>query len=32
MLFTTEGFLEVATKNCPRWDLNSQTLNSILTL
>ena len=32
MLFTIEGFLKVATKNCPWWDLNSQTLNSIQTL
>ena len=29
MVFTTEGFLEVAIESWPEWDLNPQPLNSI---
>ena len=29
MVFTTEGFLEVAIQSWPKWDLNPQPLNSI---
>ena len=32
MVFTTEGFLEVALKSCPEWDLNPRPLNSVQTL
>ena len=29
MVFTTEGFLEVAIENWPEWDLNPRTLNPV---
>ena len=29
MVFTTEGFLEVATESWPEWDLNARPLNSV---
>ena len=29
MIFTTEGFFEVAIESWPEWDLNPQPLNSI---
>ena len=29
MIFTTEGFLEVAIESWPEWDLNPRTLNSV---
>ena len=29
MVFSTEGFLEVARKSWPKWDLNPQPLNSV---
>ena len=32
MVFTTEGFLEVAIESLPEWDLNPQPLNSVQTL
>ena len=32
MVFTTEGFLEVAMGSWPQWDLNPQPLNSVQTL
>ena len=32
MVFTTEGFLEVAIENWPGWDLNPRPLNSVQTL
>ena len=32
MVFTIEGFLEVAIENCPEWDLNPRPLNSVQTL
>ena len=32
MVFTTDGFLEVAIESWPEWDLNPRTLNSVLTL
>ena len=32
MVFTTEGFLEVAIENWPEWDLNPRPLNSVQTL
>ena len=32
MVFTSEGFFEVAIENCPEWDLNSRRLNSVQTL
>ena len=32
MVFTTEGFFEVATESWPEWDLNPQPLNSVQTL
>ena len=32
MVFTTEGFLEVAIESWPEWDLNPQPLNSVQTL
>ena len=32
MVFTAEGFFEVATENWPDWDLNLWTLNFVLTL
>ena len=32
MVFTTEGFFEVAIKSWPEWDLNPQPLNSGQTL
>ena len=32
MLFTTEGFLEVAIESRPEWDLNPRPLNSVQTL
>ena len=31
MVFTTEGFLEVAIESWPEWDLNSRPLNSVQT-
>ena len=31
-VFTTEGFLEVARESWPKWDLNTQALNSVQTL
>ena len=31
MVFTTEGFLEVAIESWPEWDLNQQPLNSVQT-
>ena len=32
MVFTTEGFLEVAIEIWPEWDLNPRPLNSVQTL
>ena len=32
MVFTTEGFLEVAIESWPKWDLNPRPLNSVQTL
>ena len=32
MVFTNEGFLEVAIESYPEWDLNPQQLNSVLML
>ena len=32
MVFTTEGFLEVAIESWPEWDLNPRPLNSTQTL
>ena len=32
MLFTTEGFFEVAIESWPEWDLNPQPMNSDQTL
>ena len=32
MVFTTEGFLEVAIESWPEWDLNPRPLNSVQTL
>ena len=32
MVFTTEGFLEVAIESWPKWDLNPLPLNSVQTL
>ena len=32
MVFTAEGFLEVAIESWPEWDLNPQSLNSTQTL
>ena len=32
MVFTTEGFLEVAVESLPKWNLNPQPLNSVQTL
>ena len=32
VVFTTEGFLEVAIESRPEWDLNPQPLNSVQTL
>ena len=32
MVFTTEGFFEVAIESWPEWDLNPRPLNSIQTL
>ena len=32
MVFTTEGFLEVAVESWPEWDLNPRPLNSVQTL
>ena len=32
MVFTTEGFFEVAIESWPEWDLNPQPLNSVQTL
>ena len=32
MVFTTEGFFEVAVESWPEWDLNSGPLNSVQTL
>ena len=29
VLFTTEGFLEVAIESWPMWDLNPRSLNSV---
>ena len=29
MIFTTEGFFEIAIERWPEWDLNPQPLNSI---
>ena len=29
MVFTTEGFFEIATESWPEWDLNPRPLNSI---
>ena len=31
MVFTTEGFFEVAIESWPEWDLNSRLLNPIQT-
>ena len=30
MVFTTEGFLEVAIESWPGWDLNPRPLNSVI--
>ena len=30
LVFTTEGFLEVAIESWPEWDLNPRPLNSVL--
>ena len=32
MVFTTEGFLEVAIESWPEWDFNPRPLNSVQTL
>ena len=32
MVFTTDGFFEVAIESWPEWDLNPRPMNSILTL
>ena len=32
MVFTTEGFFEVAIEGWPEWDLNPRPLNSVQTL
>ena len=32
MVFTTEGFLEVAIESWPEWDLKPRPLNSVQTL
>ena len=32
MVFTTEGFSEVATESWSKWDLNRRPLNSVQTL
>ena len=32
MVFTTEGFLEVAIESCPEWYLNPRPLNFVQTL
>ena len=32
VVFTTEGFLEVAIESWPEWDLNPRPLNSVQTL
>ena len=32
MVFTTDGFFEVAIESWPEWDLNPQPLNSVQTL
>ena len=32
MVFTTDGFFEVAMESWPGWDLNSQPPNSVQTL
>ena len=32
MVFTTEGFFEVAIESWPEWDLNPRSLNSVQTL
>ena len=32
MVFTTEGFLEVAIESWPEWDMNPRPLNSVQTL
>ena len=32
MVFTTEGFFEVAIESWPGWDLNPRPLNSVQTL
>ena len=32
MVFTTDGFLEVAIESWPEWDLNPRPLNSVQTL
>ena len=32
LLFTTEGFLKVATESWPEWDLNPRPLNPIQAL
>ena len=32
MVFTTEGFLEVAIESWPEWDLNPRPLNSVQTI
>ena len=32
MVFTTEGFFEVAIESCPEWELNPRPLNSVQTL
>ena len=32
MVFTTEGFLEVAIESWPEWDLNPRPLNSVQAL
>ena len=32
MIFTPEGFLEVAIESCPEWDFNPPPLNPVQTL
>ena len=32
IVFTIEGFFEIAIESWPEWDLNPQTLNSVQTL
>ena len=32
MVFTTEGFFEVAIETCTEWDLNPRPLHSVQTL